>query len=220
MKLMYFYRRKPGAAIEEFQSKFRSEWSENVSKIASVLHYKQCHSLLSGYKRPTPPFFDCIDEIYFNSLEDARLIEESIDTHAAVGKMPFVDSRSIVKVVCDEVVIIDGPVKPTMVKNFEFAKRKNGMAPDDFHRYWREVHGPLASKIGVIRRYVQSHVLMSEYEKEEAPVFDGIAETWFEDTDDMRKSAATSEYMAVRKDEDNFISDERHFLIAREIIIR
>ena len=30
-----------------------------------------------------------------------------------------------------------------MVKAFWLLKRRPGMSPDDFHRYWREHHGPL-----------------------------------------------------------------------------
>ncbi len=58
---------------------------------------------------------------------------------------------------------------------------------------------------------------MSEYEKEEPPAYDGIAETWFDDTAAMRQSALTPEYAAVRDDEENFITGEGTFVITREV---
>src|SRR6266403_1327662 len=38
-----------------------------------------------------------------------------------------------------------------------FITRKAGMTDAEFHRYWRETHGPIASKIPQLHRYVQSH---------------------------------------------------------------
>ena len=32
-----------------------------------------------------------------------------------------------------------------------------GIDEIEFHRYWREVHGSIATKISQLRRYVQSH---------------------------------------------------------------
>ena len=54
---------------------------------------------------------------------------------------------------------------PRGVKNVEFVTRKPGLAVDEFQRYWREIHGPLAAQIPVIRRYVQSHTRTSAYER-------------------------------------------------------
>ncbi len=93
------------------------------------------------------------------------------------------------------------------------------MALADFHRYWEEVHGPLAAKIEIIKRYVQSHTLLSEYDKDKPPTYDGVAETWFDDTAAMRRSAATPEYVATRADEKNFLAGELPFIITHEVRI-
>ena len=77
---------------------------------------------------------------------------------------------------------------------------------DDFQRYWKDVHGPLAATIPVIRRYVQSHARASAYERGRTPPYDGLAITWFDDTAAMRASAATPEYARTRADEPNFIA--------------
>jgi hypothetical protein len=57
---------------------------------------------------------------------------------------------------------------------------------------------------------------MVEYEKETLPAYDGIAETWFENTAAMRQAAKAPEYQAMREDEKNFVSGERRFVITQE----
>lgn len=44
-----------------------------------------------------------------------------------------------------------------MIHVHYFITRKPGMDEAEFHRYWREVHGPIAAMIPQLRRYVQSH---------------------------------------------------------------
>ena len=38
-----------------------------------------------------------------------------------------------------------------------FITRKSSMSDAEFHRYWRETHGPIAARIPQLHRYVQSH---------------------------------------------------------------
>jgi uncharacterized protein (TIGR02118 family) len=121
--------------------------------------------------------------------------------------------------ITEEHVIKDGPVPRDGVKNVEFVTHKPGMAIDAFQRYWREVHGPLAALIPVVRRYVQSHTRRSAYESGRAPLYDGVALTWFDDTQAMRLSAATAEYARVRADEANFITADPPFIITKEHVI-
>ena len=91
-----------------------------------------------------------------------------------------------------------------MVKIVVFFKRKPGMSVEDFQNYWRTTHAGIVTKMPGIRRYVQSHTLLSGYRKGEL-AYDGVAELWFENTDAMRVLAPTAEYAAVMADEQNFI---------------
>src|SRR5438552_3218849 len=102
-----------------------------------------------------------------------------------------------------------------MVKAVSFFKRKAGMSVDAFQAYWRTAHPDVVVKLPGIRRYVQSHTLPSGYRKGE-PVYDGIAELWFDDTDAMRALAGTAVYAAVRADEANFITPDPPFIITKE----
>jgi uncharacterized protein (TIGR02118 family) len=73
--------------------------------------------------------------------------------------------------------------------------------------------------IPVVRRYVQSHTRRAIYESGRTPRYDGVALTWFDDTQAMRLSATTPEYARVRADEANFIRPSPPFIIAREHVI-
>ena len=75
-----------------------------------------------------------------------------------------------------------------MIKAIYFIKRKPGMALEDFRKYWLEEHAALVLKVPGLVKYVQSHTMDSGYRKHE-PIYDGIAALWYENLDDMRKTA-------------------------------
>ena len=91
-----------------------------------------------------------------------------------------------------------------MVKIVIFFKRKPGMPVEDFQKHWRTVHADIIVRLPGIRRCVQSHVLASGYRKGE-PVYDAVAESYFDDTQAMKALAKLPEYAAVLADEPNFI---------------
>jgi uncharacterized protein (TIGR02118 family) len=91
-----------------------------------------------------------------------------------------------------------------MVKLVAFFKRKAGVSVEQFQNHWRTAHAQLVVRQPGLRRYVQNHTLASAYRTRE-PVYDGVAEAWFDDTDAMRKLAPTAQWQAVRDDEANFI---------------
>ena len=102
-----------------------------------------------------------------------------------------------------------------MVKALSFFKRKSGMSVEAFQAYWRAAHAEVVVKMPGIRRYVQSHTLLSGYRKGE-PIYDGIAEIWFDDTRAMRALAGTAAYAAVHADEGQFIERSTMGLIITE----
>ena len=92
-----------------------------------------------------------------------------------------------------------------MVKAIYLIRRKPGMSCEDFHRYWREVHGTIAARIPGMRRYVQCHAIPSS-----SPT---------DDVDDMQaveRAVASPEYAAAREDEGRFIDLARTTLIFTE----
>jgi len=91
-----------------------------------------------------------------------------------------------------------------MIKAVTYLKRRPGMPVDEFQAYWRTRHPEVVRKLPGLRRYVQSHTLRAGYEKHQ-PVYDGIAEVWFDDTNSLRALRETAEMAAVQADEVKFI---------------
>ena len=91
-----------------------------------------------------------------------------------------------------------------MVKALSFFKRRAGMSVEEFQAYWRSRHPDVVTKLPGVRRYVQSHTRPAAYQRGE-PVYDGIAEVWFDDTAAMHALRGTAEVAAVQADEARFI---------------
>jgi uncharacterized protein (TIGR02118 family) len=101
------------------------------------------------------------------------------------------------------------------IKTVAFFKRRDGMAIDEFQGYWRDRHPEVVTRLPGIRRYVQSHTRAAAYRSGE-PVYDGIAEVWFDDTAAMRALRGTPELAAVQADEARFIDPATMGLIITE----
>lgn len=102
-----------------------------------------------------------------------------------------------------------------MVKAITCIRRKPGMSVEAFQKYWRTTHARVASAIPRVRGYVQSHTILSGYRKSQ-PIYDGIAEMWFDDTRTLRELNRTPEFAATMADEANFIERASTVLILTE----
>ncbi len=102
-----------------------------------------------------------------------------------------------------------------MVKAVAFFKRRSGMAVEEFQAYWRSRHPQVVTKLPGVRRYVQSHTRPGVYRTRE-PVYDGIAEVWFDDTAAMHALRGSPEMAAVEADEAHFIDRSTMGLIVTE----
>jgi uncharacterized protein (TIGR02118 family) len=103
-----------------------------------------------------------------------------------------------------------------MVKLIYVITRKAGLSVEEFQRYWRETHAPIAAAIPGVRRYVQCHVLPGLYARDAQPPYDGAAELWFDGLDAMRAAMASPETAAAQADERNFIDHTKVFAIVTE----
>ncbi|HEY3841634.1 MAG TPA: EthD domain-containing protein [Acidimicrobiales bacterium] len=105
-----------------------------------------------------------------------------------------------------------------MVKLMFCVRRRQDVNEEEFHRYWREEHGPLvvtrASVLG-IRRYVQAHTVPGPVTRALAASrgtpepFDGVAELWFDSVDALMSSVATPDGAAAGEE---LLVDERRFI--------
>lgn len=108
-----------------------------------------------------------------------------------------------------------------MFKSIGIITPRPGMALPEFHRYWREVHGPLALRIQALRRYVQSHRCDAVVPGFESCTFHGAAEGWWDTLEVMRGLQTNPEYAnGCLVDEPNFIDMPKLFFLAtREQVI-
>jgi uncharacterized protein (TIGR02118 family) len=112
-------------------------------------------------------------------------------------------------------------------------RRRIDIEPVEFHRYWRDEHGPLVrslqSVLG-IRRYVQTHRLESPFNdalrasRSALEPFDGVAELWWDDVDALVAATSSPEGLAAGRtlleDEERFIDLEHSALwLGREVEI-
>ena len=214
IKVVTCIKRKPGMSVEDFQAYWRERHPEVVVRLPGIRRYIQSHTRPAGYRTGTP-VWDGIAEVWFDDGGAMHALRGSPEMAAVeADESRFIDRAATRVIATDEHVIKDEPVPAGAAKNVELVTRKPGLAVPDFQRYWRDIHGPLAAKIPMIRRYVQSHTRASAYERGRTPAYDGVAITWFDDTRAMRASAATAQYALVRADEPNFIAPG-----ARPIII-
>lgn len=90
-----------------------------------------------------------------------------------------------------------------MIHIHYFITRKPQMGEAEFHRYWRETHGPIAAKIPQLRRYVQSHRIAAP--NANSP-YDGEAEVLIDSLDALAALRRSPEYL------EGALADERNFI--------
>ena|SRR5437879_2995111 len=93
-----------------------------------------------------------------------------------------------------------------MIELVAVLRRKPGMSPEEFHRHWRETHGPLVVK-ALGRHFVgyeQHHRLVEEYGHDDQ--WDGVAVQRFESRADFDAFLSDPAYAErVAPDEESFL---------------
>ena len=105
-----------------------------------------------------------------------------------------------------------------MIKLTFAVRRRADVDPTQFHRYWREQHGPLVRSLQPalgIRRYVQTHRLETPFNQAlrasrgALEPFDGVAELWWDDLDALVAVTSTLEGSAAGQ---TLLEDEATFI--------
>ncbi len=94
-----------------------------------------------------------------------------------------------------------------MLKMVFLINRRPDMEAEDFRRYWKETHAPIAAKLPGLRKYVQNYFAAAP--DGPPPMYDGFAELWWDDAEAMEQSLASAEGQAAVADGDNFLDTER-----------
>jgi uncharacterized protein (TIGR02118 family) len=219
-KVVALLKRKPGMTVEDFQEYWRHSHGPLVAKGPGLRRYVQSAALLQGYRKGEL-LFDGIGEVWFDSEEGFEIFRRGPGSAERLSdEANFLDPSRTVLMPVDVHVAKDGPIPEGAVKNIEFVNRRPGMALGPFRDYWRNVHGPIGSRIPTIWRYEQNHLKQSAYEAGAPPLYDGLAITWFASTADMKKTVETPEYKVTRADEPNFLPDGHlPIIITREHVV-
>src|SRR3989449_11326265 len=190
VKAVSFFKRKAGMSVDAFQAHWRTAHPEGVVKLPGIRRYVQSHTLPSAYRKGEP-VYDGIAGLWFDDTGAMRALAGAAAYAAGQADAARGLERSTMGlIITEEHVVKDGAVPADGVKNVEFVTRKPGMEVDRFQQYWYGVHGPLAARIPVVRRYVQSHTRRAAYEAGRAPRYDGVATTGVGDTPAGAASAA------------------------------
>ncbi len=219
-KVVTLYKRKAGIDVAAFQQRWLDKHSLIATRTPGLRRYVQSHALPQGYKKGEL-IYDGISEMWF----DSELAYRDASASDACSKVledaaAFTDDSKTVVMTVDVHVIKDGVIPVPAVKNIEFVNQRPGMDLHAFRRYWKEVHGPIASRIEVLQRYEQNHLRIQEYDAPLRPVFDGLAITWFHSTADMKQGATTEAYAVTRADEPHFLPDGHlPIIVATEHVI-
>jgi uncharacterized protein (TIGR02118 family) len=206
VKVVAFFRRRPGMAVEDFQAYWRTRHPEVVTKLAGVRRYVQSHTRLAAYAHGEP-VYDGIAELWFDDTAAMHALRDTPEMAAVqADEARFIDRSTMGLIITEEHVIKDGAASPGMAKSVGFIRRKPGTPVEAFQRHWREVHGPLAAAIPTMRRYVQSHTRRAAYDRGREPAWDGIATIWFDDSAALRAATATPAWDRAHGDHANFIA--------------
>lgn len=105
-----------------------------------------------------------------------------------------------------------------MIKLVFAVRRRTDVGLTEFHRYWRDEHGPLVRSLQPvlgIRRYVQTHRIetplndLLRASRRAREPFDGVAELWWDDTEALAAATSSPEGTAAGR---SLLEDEARFI--------
>jgi uncharacterized protein (TIGR02118 family) len=95
--------------------------------------------------------------------------------------------------------------------------KRDGMTTEEFQRWWRDVHAPIVKRLPGLKRYVLNMTVQSQ---DKPAAWDGIAELWFERSEELQAAFQTSTGMEAKNDAPNFLNvDKTLMVISREVIV-
>jgi uncharacterized protein (TIGR02118 family) len=234
IKIALLLVRKKGMSREEFQEYWLKVHGPLVMGIPEnkrhVLKYVQSHTLSDWFPflAGDGPLYDGAAEIWCDSVSEGldMFAEPKCEELIRPDELKFLDPEKTVALFMNEHTIYQRPNAPIHggVKLFEVPVRRQGMTRVQCHEYWKNVHAPKVlgcpRMMQPLRRYVQSHSLEEPIPGLKPMRYDGLAELWFDNKEDLLKSFGSQYMERVNPDEPNFVNlEESTAFIAREFII-
>ncbi|MBD8688353.1 MULTISPECIES: EthD domain-containing protein [unclassified Rhizobium] len=109
-----------------------------------------------------------------------------------------------------------------MIKTVTLLAKRDDWTREEFLKYWREVHGPLAIDVKNILRYVQSECLDNIVRQDIVEMdiaIDGVAEVWYESEEAMREARVSPEGQRLLADGAKFIGRARTVIVREDEFI-
>lgn len=173
------------------EAAFHDYWKNVHGPLAlqmdNLKRYVQSHRLtqaLPGFEQVP---YDGVAEVWFDTLDELINLPQNpqYQTGAQADEPKFLDMSKLAFMATREHVVIEGPPMSrdtNWIKAVFLLRRRPDLSVGQFQDYWLNGHAPqIPLDMGVLR-YVQCHVLPETY-AHGAPVFDGMAELWFETMD-------------------------------------
>lgn len=219
IKAIYFIKRKPGMSLAAFREYWLTDHAVLVVKVPGLVKYVQSHTNDPGYRKHEP-IYDGIAELWYENLDDMRKTANTpISNETLADDEKFLDMSKFAFILTKERVQKENPVEKGAPKLVAFLKKRPEMSVEDFQVRWNSPHGKLGSAVPGVRRYVQCHPLLSSYRHGRTPVWDGVAESWFDSDEAMRSNGDSPEVKALRADEPHFLGENPKFIITTEHVV-
>lgn len=108
------------------------------------------------------------------------------------------------------------------IKIFGLGVRRSDMSAEEFHDYWRHPHGTWGRTMTILRAYVQSHQIHSEFLGPEQSRRECVAEMWVDnerDMDGFQQDPVYAKYL--HDDADKFVdySQAIYFPTREEVLV-
>ncbi len=109
-----------------------------------------------------------------------------------------------------------------MTKLFVFLKRRPRLSPDEFFRYWHDVHAPLLLEDPDFARRARGYVLNVAIPGAQVPGlelsdFDGVAEVWFDGLDELLAAVGSAGHRSAgRSSAERFVDPGRSLRLVAE----
>jgi uncharacterized protein (TIGR02118 family) len=179
----------------------------------------QNHVIPETYLAGEPPF-DGVAEAWFDDVDAMRTLAPTPEYRAVRDDEPlFLDVPAMKVVLAGDFVAKEGAELPGALKEISFLRRKPELSPAQFQRHWRDVHAPLAARLPLLRRYVQSLARLGGYTPNREPAFDGLAFAWFDESAHLAVARDSREAELVRVDETHFLAGAPLFVLAHGVEI-